>query len=103
MFELELDGWDIFVIALFMIMITVGPIILTGITGGVSGKLTHRASVGKGTLIGMGVGLLTLGICWTWILAGPEPYRGNFVFILISLTNVVGMVTTVVLVRRTRS
>lgn len=100
---LEIDNWDVFGIVIYIVMFTVGPIIVSGITGGVSGKLTRGARVGKGTLVGMGVGLLSLAVLWAWILAGPEPYNGDLVVTVIPLTNLAGIVVTVILVWMTRN
>lgn len=98
-------------------LITIGPVVIVGVVGGVTGRLTQGASVGKGTLIGMGVGLLTLAVCWLWIgvfLFLPdilstvprdtvEFWRELSLVAGIPLSYLAGAAVTVFLVRRTRN
>ena len=95
--------------AIIVGLITIGPTIILGVVGGITGGLTWGASGGKGSLIGIGIGMITTVICWIPIgiltflseLENWHFWRDLVVYVTIPLTILIGIVVTVVLVRRT--
>ena len=96
---------------ILMGVVTLGPILVMVVTGAITGGLTTGVSPGKASRVGIGVGLLTTISCWVPIavltflseLENWRLWRDLVLFVIIPLTVLMGIVVTVVLVRRTRN
>ena len=109
--------WDLTTTDVVIGLLTVGPSIIVGAVGGVTGRVTCGASGRSGTYIGVGVGVLTTVVCWFWIgvflflpdvlSAVPrdtvEVWREISLSVGIPLSYLAGVVFAVFLARRTRN
>lgn len=90
-----------------IVTLVVGPIVILGLVGGITGRLTLGASGGKGTLIGIGIGILITAVCWAlvWMsfILPSHSKKGDILVVLITSNCLVGIISTVILVRRTRN
>lgn len=90
-----------------IVMLVVGPIVFSGMAGGITGGLTRGASGGKGYLIGTFMGILITAVCWAlvWMsfILPSHSKKGDILVVLIVFIYLAGIVSTVLLVRRTRS
>ena len=99
------------VIIILIGLVTLGPILIMVVTGTITGGLITGVSPGEASRVGIRVGIIAAICCWIPIavlmylsdLENWHYWRDVATTLIIPLIVLVGMVTTVILVLRTRN